>query len=153
MTLPLLILIASVLGTSVVMHLRVRSYVIASILGCCVGSFIGGVAYYIIVLDFEPGFLMYLPLMIIVMAILSSPAPFIVGLCVRLARRRYRKRRGVCLKCGSKRAVDMTVPCPDCDWLRESIRQGLCPQCRYDLQGDFSAGCSECGWRREAPSS
>ena len=28
-------------------------------------------------------------------------------------------------------------------------RRGLCVRCGYDLRGNFSAGCPECGWRRE----
>ncbi len=144
----ILVLSASILATSVVIHLRVRSYGIASVAACLVGPSIGCVAYYV-VSGFDPEVLMWLPIMIVFMTLYLSPAPFIVGLCVRLARRHYRTRRGICLECGSKRAADVTVACPDCDWLRESIRQGICPQCGYDLRGDYSTGCPECGWRRE----
>lgn len=143
----ILLLSASVFGTSVVMHLRVRSYVIASIVACLVGPLTGCVAYYV-VSGFDPEVMMWLPIMIVVMTLYSSPAPFILGLGVRLARRHYRKRRGICLECGSKGAADVTVACPNCEWLPESIRQGFCPQCGYDLRGDYSTGCPECGWRR-----
>ena len=96
MILDLLILIASVLGTSVVMHLRVRSYVIASILACLIGPLIGFMALYVLS-GLDPEAREWLPTMIGVATLYSSPAPFIVGLCVRLTRRRYRERRGVCL--------------------------------------------------------
>lgn len=29
-------------------------------------------------------------------------------------------------------------------------RHGLCPACGYDLGGEFGGGCSECGWGRES---
>jgi len=144
----LLILCMCVFVTSVIAHLRIRSYLIASITALCLGPLIGCLAYDVIANDVMVS--KWLPIMVINTTVFFSPAPFVLGLCVRLARRQYRKTHGICIQCGHKMNGDITQGCPQCGWQQECISKGLCPLCTYDLRGDYSKGCPECGWRREA---
>ncbi len=142
-----LILSMSVFVTSIIAHLRIRSYLIASITALLLGPLMGCFVYFIASgLDSEVG--MWLPVMVIYTSVLFSPAPFVLGLGVRLGKRLYRKSHGSCIKCGHKMNSDITLPCPQCGWQQERIRKGLCPLCTYDLRSEFTSGCPECGWRR-----
>ena len=143
-----LILCISVFVTSVFAHLLIRSYLLASFVALLLGPLIGCLVYEAISDDIMVS--KWIPIMVINTTVFFSPAPFVLGLGVRFARRHYWKSRGSCFKCGHKMDIDIKLPCPKCSWQQECIRKGLCPQCDYDIQGDYNAGCPECGWGREA---
>ncbi len=144
-----LILIMSIVATSIIAHLRIQSYLIAAITALFLGPLIVCVEIYIVSgLDSEVA--MWLPNIFIFTTLFFSPAPFVLGLGVRLARRHFRESNGNCIQCGNKLHEDITIGCTQCGWKQECIRKGLCPICTYDLRSNFSAGCPECGWRRGA---
>lgn len=145
----IVIIIMIILATSIIAHLRIRSYLIASIAALFIGPLISCFALYIISGgDSETA--MWLPVVFIFMTLYSSPAPFVLGPCVRMTRRLYWKTHSSCFKCGHKMNSDITQPCSQCSWQQERICKGLCPICTYDLRSNFTKGCSECGWRRGA---
>lgn len=142
-----LIFILIIVATCIIAHLRIRSYLNASIAAMFLGPLIVCLGLYIIT-GFDSMVGEYLPDAIIVLTIFLSPVPFVIGLGVRLARRHYRESNGNCIQCGHKLHADITIGCIHCGWKEESIQKGLCPMCAYDLRSEFSSGCPECGWRR-----